>query len=87
MMPIAHSGRIVKLSGPYGRVLRRLDRQKQKMLDAVEGYSPEWLTYSPTSDAWSILQPCEATLLRTVPLCWVASRGLPLPGAESLVIL
>ena len=56
MTPTAHSGRIVKLSGPYGRVLRRLDRQKQKMLDTVEGYSPEWLTYSPAIDGWSILQ-------------------------------
>jgi hypothetical protein len=87
MTTAADSGRIFELPGPYRRVLRTLDRQRQKMLDAVEGYSPEWLTYSPTSDAWSILQPCEATLLRTVPLCWVASRGLPLPGAESLEIL
>jgi hypothetical protein len=78
MMPIAHSGPIVKLSGPYGRVLRRLDRQKQKMLDTVEGYSPEWLTYSPATDAWSILQLFEHLIRTERAVRETAARNLAL---------
>ncbi len=33
-----------------------LERRKRKMLDTVEGWAPEWLTYAPGPEAWSMLQ-------------------------------
>ena len=48
-----------------------LERRKQKMLRAVEGWSPSWLTYAPSATDWSNdLRPsrknrtCRAYLLR-----------------------
>ena len=37
------------------RMMYLLERRKQKMLRAVEGWSPSWLTYAPSATDWSML--------------------------------
>lgn len=40
----------------YSRSFRRLEDRKRRLLQSVEGWSPEWLRYAPSPDAWSMLQ-------------------------------
>ena len=48
----------------YWRIFRRLEQRKQKMLDMVGDWAPEWLTYAPQGDGWSMLQVLDH-LIRT----------------------
>lgn len=59
-------------------VFRRLERRKQKMLDVIDGWQPEWLTYSPGPDAWSMLQIFDHLILteRSVRISCVRNLAL-----------
>ena len=45
-----------ELPAYYRQIFRGLEGRKQKMLDSVEGWPSEWLTYAPGRGGWSMLQ-------------------------------
>ena len=75
----AQNGRVPELCGPYRRILRTLERRKQKMLDTVGGYSPERLMYSPMPGDWSILQLFDHLMRTERSIRQTSTRNLTLP--------
>ena len=55
MINEATANQLDHLSCFSARMIYLLERRKQKMLQAGEGWSPSWLTYAPSVTDWSML--------------------------------
>jgi len=55
MINEATANQLEYLANFGARMMYLLERRKQKMLRAVEGWSPSWLAYAPSAADWSML--------------------------------